>query len=473
LSGVPGILVLGGGVCGLAAAMLLARDGHDVTVLERDPDQVPAAPEDAWDAWPRKGVAQFRQPHFMQARVRQVLDAELPDVRDALLAAGAVRVDPMTRLPAAIADREPRAGDERFLSVSARRPALEQVVARIAGHEPRLTIRRGVAVSELVTRVVDGTPHVTGVRTESGEELASELVVDAMGRRSPLPRWLREAGAAPVHEEAEDCGFVYYTRFFRPRNGSVPLPRTPGLLTPMGSFSILTLPSEHETWGVTLYIASRDRPLKRLKDVDRWTAVVAACPLHAHWLDGEPITGVLPMGGVIDRYRRLVHDGRLVATGVVLLADAWACTNPSLARGVALGLAHAARLRDVVRDQLGDPRELAGAWDALTEAEFTPWYRATIAVDRARLAEIDALRAGHDLPQPASPAEAARAALPFAARYDADVFRAFMEIVGCLTLPQEVFARPDIVERIQAVLDSGERPAAAGPSREELLTLVA
>ena len=33
----PRITVLGAGVCGLAAAMLLARDGHDVTVLERDP----------------------------------------------------------------------------------------------------------------------------------------------------------------------------------------------------------------------------------------------------------------------------------------------------------------------------------------------------------------------------------------------------------------------------------------------------
>ena len=40
------ITVLGAGVCGLATAMLLARDGHDVTVLERDPDPVP----DTYDA---------------------------------------------------------------------------------------------------------------------------------------------------------------------------------------------------------------------------------------------------------------------------------------------------------------------------------------------------------------------------------------------------------------------------------------
>jgi len=42
------IVVLGAGVCGLAAAMLLARDRHDVTVLERDPAPVPDTAGQAW-----------------------------------------------------------------------------------------------------------------------------------------------------------------------------------------------------------------------------------------------------------------------------------------------------------------------------------------------------------------------------------------------------------------------------------------
>jgi hypothetical protein len=45
---------------------------------------------------------------------------------------------------------------------------------------------------------------VSGVRTEAGEVLGADLVVDAMGRRSLLPRWLEAAGTRPVHEEAED-----------------------------------------------------------------------------------------------------------------------------------------------------------------------------------------------------------------------------------------------------------------------------
>ena len=83
------VIVLGGGVCGLASGLMLARDGHEVTVLERDPAPVPDSPEHAWEAWERGGVAQFRQAHYLQPRARAVLEAELPDVLDALAAAGA------------------------------------------------------------------------------------------------------------------------------------------------------------------------------------------------------------------------------------------------------------------------------------------------------------------------------------------------------------------------------------------------
>lgn len=178
------------------------------------------------------------------------------------------------------------------------------------------------------------------------------------------------------------------------------------------------------------------------------------------------------MAGVLDRYRRLVTDGRPLATGVALVADAWACTNPSLARGLALGLAHAARLRDVVRAHQEDPVEFAEAWDSVTEAEFTPWYRATVATDRARLAEIETLRGFREPEPPADPGAAVRARFPAAAALDADLFRAFMEIVGCLTLPAEVFARPGLAERVLEVTEAAEPSRPPAPTRAELLELL-
>ena len=74
------IVVLGGGVIGLSMAMMLARQGHGVTVFERDSEPLPGSPEKAWDDWERRGVVQFRLPHYLQPRVSRLLDSHLPDV---------------------------------------------------------------------------------------------------------------------------------------------------------------------------------------------------------------------------------------------------------------------------------------------------------------------------------------------------------------------------------------------------------
>ena len=221
-------------------------------------------------------------------------------------------------------------------------------------------MRRGVAVGGLDDGRLRRRAARRRRRLEGGERLAADLVVDAMGRRSPMTGWLAELADAPIHEESEDSGFLYYTRFFRSRDGGRP-PFRSAPLTPIGSFSILVLPSDNDTWSVTLYTAAGDRPLKRLRDAERWEAVVAACPAHAQWLDGEPITGVLPMGGIIDRYRRLVADGRPAVTGVALLGDAWACVNPSSGRGMTLGMLHAQHLRDLVARGDRGPRAVRAA----------------------------------------------------------------------------------------------------------------
>ena len=359
-------IVLGGGLCGLTAAMMLARDGHRVTVLERDAAPVPADPEAAWERWQRAGVVQFRQAHYLQPLGKTVLETELPDVLEAFKAAGAYRFDPL-------AGRFGAARGRRALH-RLHRPSqtLEQVVASAAEREPGVEIRRGVTVTALETRRIDGRVHVIAVRTDSGERLAGDLVIDAMGRGSALPKLLAAAGGDSVHEEAEDTGFLYYTRYFR---GTLPQQRGP-INTAVGTFSILTLPGDNGTWSVTLYASSRDQPMKRLRDEARWTALVRACPRHAQWLDGEPITPVMPMGGLMDRIRSLNGNGAGPALGVLSLGDAWACTNPSMGRGIALGLLHASILRRVVRESGDRLVELAARYAADTESELGPWYGA-------------------------------------------------------------------------------------------------
>jgi 2-polyprenyl-6-methoxyphenol hydroxylase-like FAD-dependent oxidoreductase len=69
------ILVLGGGVIGLSTAMILTRQGHSVTVFERDTEPLPGSPEEAWETWERRGVVQFRQAHYVHASGKRLLDS--------------------------------------------------------------------------------------------------------------------------------------------------------------------------------------------------------------------------------------------------------------------------------------------------------------------------------------------------------------------------------------------------------------
>ena len=167
------VMVLGGGFCGLASALMLARDGHEVTVLERDRSPVPADPDRAWESWERQGVAQFRQAHYMQPRGRHVLEAELPDVIDALKQAGAAELAWGTMLPPTIADRSPRPGDELLTTVTARRPTLEHAVAAAAEAQDGLTVRRGVAAARLETREHPGRAASACCRPASGRSACS------------------------------------------------------------------------------------------------------------------------------------------------------------------------------------------------------------------------------------------------------------------------------------------------------------
>jgi 2-polyprenyl-6-methoxyphenol hydroxylase-like FAD-dependent oxidoreductase len=455
------VVVCGGSVLGLMTALLLDRDGHDVVVLEADPAPVPA-PRQAWDDWNRSGVAQFHQPHNLFPGFQQVLDAELPEVTRALVEAGCVWQDPLKAGPPGI-DPTPQPGDERFRFVTGRRPVVEAAFARVADG---LDVRRGVRVAELLTgpAVVPGAVHVVGVRDTDGNEHRADLVVDAMGRTSPLVDWLTALGRPP-QVQSGDCGFLYYTRYFT--GEEFPPFFGPGL-SAMEGFSLLTLRGDNLTWSVTVFGVRGDTALKAVRDNDRFDALVRACPLHAQWLDGTPISDVLPMAGVLDRYRRFVVEGAPVVTGLVAVGDAWACTNPSAGRGLSVGAMHVQLLRDVVRRHAGDPEALARAWDAVTEERVAPWFHNQVRADTARIAELEASR--DHRPAPAQDRTDAR--FWTTAMVDAEVFRGLLETVMCLALPEEVLARPSIVEKMER-LGRDEIEPLPGPTRaqvEELLS---
>ena len=81
------VVVLGAGIAGLASSLLLAQDGHRVTLLESDP-VLPSGPEDAF-SWERRGITHFLQPHAFIPRGRKELIEHFGDVYERLLRSGA------------------------------------------------------------------------------------------------------------------------------------------------------------------------------------------------------------------------------------------------------------------------------------------------------------------------------------------------------------------------------------------------
>jgi flavin-dependent dehydrogenase len=240
-----------------------------------------------------------------------------------------------------------------------------------------------------------------------------------------------------------------------------------------GTISSLTLPADNGTWSVAVVAGSKDPAMRSLRQADRWDALVRSLPLVAHWLDGTPIDdGVQVMARLEDRYRGFVVDGNPVATGVVAVADAWACSNPANGRGASIGMLHGLTLRDQLRSAgLDDPAAVAEAFHTATAEKIEPWYRATLTSDRHRLGEIEAGIRGETYDSHDSAYQLERA-LEAAFLQDPDCARAQLDIRFVLHTPAEVLTRPGLRDKI-IELGSGWRDVPSlGPAREQLLELV-
>lgn len=461
------IIILGAGMNGLTAAMLLANDGYSVTVLERDPAEPPADADAAWREWERRGVGHFRLPHFILPRWRTEMAAMLPAVLTEAERLGARRFNTVTSLPRALTGGE-RPGDNRFEALTARRPVLETAVANIARQTPGVEIRRGVAVAGLLAEPRSrGVPRVTGVVSADGSKYRAKLVVDMTGRHSALPAWLEGIGARPLVQEAEDCGFIYYARHFRARDGYIPDHRTL-LMEHYPSVSIGTMPADNDTWSVFFVTSKTDRALRGLAKVDMWNRTLASYPLVAHWGQGEPLEGVAVMGGIEDRHRSLIRDDAPVATGILIAGDAWAATNPALGRGISMGAFHSRLLRDTIRVVgLDDHRALSLAFHSATMEYLEPIYRATVRTNRHRFGELAAAARGEEY-IPEDPSWFGTIELVNGARQDPDLLRAYAALAGL----QPGLSRQEIKERLDR-LPRQPRYSLPGPSRGELLERIA
>ena len=451
-------VVAGGGVAGLAAAVAIARAGHEAVVLERDRVDSRCAPGEAF-AVERAGIPHYFQPHAFLPRGRRLLADWAPDILETLLDVGA---DPQNLALKLDGPREPE--DEDLVYLWARRPIIEWALRRAAIAEPRVEVRTGVQVTGLVTNE-DGVPRAAGVAVNDGDPIHGDVVVDALGRYRCPPGWPRPAA------EPTDSGAIYYCRYFELADGVEHLDAP--ILNPRGDLGYMgfnVFRGDNRTFAVILLAPGADRELRVLRHESAWRRACAAINPLARMTSpdyGTPITEVMPMGGLMN-VDRTADPG---VSGIVAVGDAFCHTDPAFAWGLSFALAHARALAQAA-GEAPDAESIAERYRSEAAPEARERHALACATDAARSRRWNGEPleiARRDGCYPLFSFVGALAAAP----HDDLVLRRTIRRIGLLDRTA-VFDDDDVLQgRIEEILRHLGPPTLPGPPRDELLARLA
>ena len=343
-------VVMGASIAGLWTARALIDHFEEVILLERD--HLPEGPDY------RPGAPQARQYHGLLLSGLQLLRDWFPGLEQELIEAGAVPYDIMNDSRVRIRRRwYPRFPSDLIL-LSCSRLLLEASIRRRLRQNPCIRFVEGVEVVGLQSDSARG--HVTGVRVRnyrggSGQQEAdtvfpADLVVDALGRRSRTPEWLRQLGYQPPRESVVDSFLGYVTRKYKRK------PDTPLLLIgatpPDDPYGGLILPEENDTMVALIAGFNKNYPPTDPLEFDTFTPRLGP-EFEEALRDAEPITQPYGYRGTSSCWRHYEQLERWPERFVVL-GDAFCGFNPIYGQGMSAAAKSAAALADVIRSSRGN-----------------------------------------------------------------------------------------------------------------------
>jgi 2-polyprenyl-6-methoxyphenol hydroxylase-like FAD-dependent oxidoreductase len=428
--------IVGAGPTGLYLGMALARRGHAVTLVDRDP-----GPDG--DRWDRKGVMQFHHPHGFRQQVIEALLAEIPDVWQQLIAAGA---EPMT-LP----------NQTQAAGFHCRRMVFERILRSAAAAEPRVELRIGHA-----NRVLAESGRAVGLSID-GHRLDADLVLDASGRGGRIGDPFRAAAVGG------DCGLAYVSRQYQLLPGASPGPVNSviGFAAPRVGYEGFVFIHDNGVISALLTRATTDRELAGLRVTSAFDAAMRAIPGLDVWTEPgrtRPITAVLPGARLHNSFRgQLTEAARVGLPGLFFVGDAVCTTNPTFGRGIATSLMQAQQLLRLLDEHGEDFPSCSAAFDSWCTEYIKPWFADHVEIDAHRTRRW----AGQDVdPSGRLPSDLIMAA----AQVDPEIGPYVGPYASMSALPSSLDA---VQSRAKDVYASGWRPPVPpGPTRDQLAELV-
>ena len=428
-------LIVGSGPTGLLLGAALARRGHHVTSVDRDPGPT-------GDAWIRRGVMQFEHAHGFRPQVPMTLLAEWPEANDCWQSLGARPVEVSNP-----------AGSRQVMGMLSRRSTFERALRLAAEKQSGLTLRTGHVDGLVLDR-----GRVVGARVD-GSLVEADLVVDASGRAGRLGR----SSAQDADPELDgDCGLAYVDRTYRLRPGAEPGPMVSPIayLADFDGYQCLVFLHEAGHFSVVLLRPTADAALKALRFEAAFEAACQAIPALAEWTDpgrAQPTSGVLVGGALRNVYRRQTGTPGLVAVG-----DSVATTTPTRGRGIAMACMQVTALLGLL-DEGADPSAVAEPFGAWCDHDIEPWVADHIAIDGGMVRRWQGEDLDLSIPLTSDLIAAAVEADPRIGQYAGGYFA--MTALPETLRPAEPLAR--------AVYQDGWRPTyAPGPTRDELVDVI-
>jgi 2-polyprenyl-6-methoxyphenol hydroxylase-like FAD-dependent oxidoreductase len=440
-------VVIGGSMAGLLAARVLSDHFDQVTVIERD--RYPANPA------PRPGVPQSRHLHALLARGLKILGELFPGLSDELIEAGAVEIEvgsDLAWLNPAGWGINVNFGIE---ALSFSRDLLDCVVRRRVSSVPNVRLLDGSEVMKLVTNECGGA--ISGVsfrrsdqayEANSDEEfLAADLVVDAGGRASRLPRWLSAIGYEPPVETVINAHLGYASRLYDIPAGfgacwkGVFVQAAPPAHTRGG----IIFPIEGHRWIVTLVGGDRDYPPVDEEGFLAFASSLRSPLIYEAIRNAEPLTPITGHRGTENR-RRHYEQLKRWPEALIVIGDGACAFNPVYGQGMTTAAIGAEWLDKCLRERSGRGNGKSGGLArrfqrGLARLNADPWMLSTGEDYRYRDAKGG------------TPNQMTR----FMHRYvdkvlllstrDAEVRKRFLEVQGMLKPPSELF-KPGVASRV-------------------------